>query len=464
MRSRNPDRQHNNGLKLITAVVAGAALVSQRTHIENQYDSRKPVVEAAWDCNVRKLCLGQLAETNPALPTVAGTVPPPVISLNPDGISNQANGGSSGSGDAGDGATAATLKTASPMLGALGPSASDAELAAVGFKEVVIPAYWTNIQPTAPTNWNDSQSLATSCNSSALGAVQRSIDAATAAGLSASLDIGVQAAPDWVFNLDGNTEFVDQSGTHFRGDPASGNAAPNAVTDPKVQQAVVAYLGCLGTLRGLGSVRLGGEDYNELRYPGGSFYFYDQASQARLPPPVRGWKPGTGTTAQATTFLNVYNKAMDDYGVFLAQAGLRAFQKNVMIEMLLPGGGERPEQIQPAENSLLTQMNGSDDIYQGLDWQHLLPMLAAVNGSHRIVAYSTWADNTDQNSPAVFIHTILPAGMLQGGESTGNGGTTPQGLADEFRYAREWGWYVANVYMNQPPDALDLGKLFKSPS
>jgi hypothetical protein len=135
---------------------------------------------------------------------------------------------------------------------------------------------------------------------------------ATTAGLSVSLDIGLQYPPAWIFNVGGGTQFIDQYGDIFTGSAASGNDIANAVTDINVRSQLGDYISYLGShLTGVNSVRLGGGAYNELRYPSGGsgsinnvYWFYDTSSQASLPSSFQGRKPGTGNATQATEFLN----------------------------------------------------------------------------------------------------------------------------------------------------------------
>lgn|GEM_PF-5069925 len=337
-----------------------------------------------------------------------------------------------------------------PLLGALGPTDTNANLAAAGFRSVVIATSWNAFEPAQG-----------SFSSSATSDIQNQINAAKAAGLSPSLDIGIQYPPSWIFNVGGGTRFVDQYGDVADSSAGAGNAVANAVTNTAVRTEVGKYLTYLGShLTGLDSVRLGGLGYNELRYPAGTagsqpnaFWFYDSSSQASLPASVQGWKPGTGTVAQATTFLNAYNSAIVGYGVWLIQTGETAFPNTTKLELLLPDWGQRPGEAATAEGKLLA--SSPNQISEGLDWTDLLSQLG---GDSRVVAYSTWADatngTTNNPAPGGYIHSILPNGMLAGGESTGNGNTTTAGMNLMFQNAKAWHWYVANWYFNSQSQTL----------
>jgi hypothetical protein len=346
-----------------------------------------------------------------------------------------------------------------PLLGALAPAASDTSLAAAGFGEVVIGANWSSLEPSQG-----------SYSSSALSSLQTQINSALAAGLSPSLDIGVQYAPSWIFNVGGGTQFIDQYGDVFGGTLASGNSVANAVTDANVRTQLGAYMAYLGGhLTGVASVRLGGAAYNELRYPSGNsgsqanaYWFYDSSSQAALPGDARGWKPGSGSVAQATDFINTYDSALSGYGVWLVQQGAADFPSSTKLEVLLPGWGERPGQVSAAASKLL--VGTPDEVNQGLDWADMLPQLPSPS---RVVAYSTYADATagsgSNPDPAAYIHSILPAGMLAGGESTGNGNTTTAGMNLMFQDAQTWGWYVVNWFFNGQSQTLSqLYQAFKA--
>ena len=230
----------------------------------------------------------------------------------------------------------------STMLGALDATDSVSSLYSTGFRETVIKATWASVEPSRSV-----------FSSSAISSIQSQITAAKAAGLSVSLDIGMQYSPSWIFTVGAGTQFVDQFGDVFTGTSSSGNYVPNAITDISVRTQLGAYLSYLGShLTNVDSVRLGGAAFNELRYPSGksgsspnAYWFYDSSSQASLLADVQGWKPGTGSVAQATEFLNAYNSAIVGYGIWLEQTSATAFSSNPRLEILLPGWGDRPSSI-----------------------------------------------------------------------------------------------------------------------
>ena len=170
--------------------------------------------------------------------------------------------------------------------------------------------------------------------------------------------------------------------------------------------------------------------------------------------------PGTGTSAQAATFLAAYDSAMTNFGVWLSRTGQAAFAKPTKVLLLLPGWGQRPGEAATAAANLLTAT--PDEVNQGLDWTDMVPQLWT---NSRTVAYSTYADATQGGSgnpdPAAFIHSLLPVGVLEGGESTGNGQTTGAGESLMFADAHRWDWYVANWFFNgQPQSAQQVAQAF----
>ena len=79
----------------------------------------------------------------------------------------------------------------------------------------------------------------------------------------------------------------------------------------------------------------------------------------------------------------------------MAEAG-SAFPASTELEVLMPGWGERPDEIAPAEANLLRST--PDELNQGLDWVALLPALVlAMIGNQEIYnAYIIWG-NTNYN-------------------------------------------------------------------
>jgi hypothetical protein len=321
----------------------------------------------------------------------------------------------------GSNASSGASASEAPVLGILGSGFGElAQERAAGVGAITVSAGWNQAEPRRGT-----------FSTSYLGHLRMRVAQVRAAGLRVILDPGLQYAPAWVFTLPGGTRFVDQYGDVFTGRPASGNEVANAVTDPAVRAAESTYLAWLGSHFALGSfmaVRQGGGPLGELRYPSAtfnahtnSFWAYDSSTQAQLPPSVRGWAPGTGTTTQAATFLDAYNSAIDAFGVWLNGQMERDFATDELV--MLPGWGERPGVASSEVASRLTLH--LPEFNEGLDWSDLLPALPDPTHS---VAYTTYLDavsfqpTLQEEDPADFIVSLVSGTQLRlGGENTGNG-------------------------------------------
>ncbi len=312
-----------------------------------------------------------------------------------------------------------TGRHAPVQLGIVGASGHDfAVEQAAGVQMVMIGVSWSSAEP-APGQFNNSY----------LSSVRAKIANARSRSLGVVLDAGLQYPPAWVFSLPGGTRFVDQFGDVYTGPAGSGNDIANAVTNPAVRAAEAAYLRTLsaripGSL--LGAVRTGGGPQGQLSYPTGkyhghqdSFWAYDSSTQAVSPVP--GWKPGTGTEAEAAAFLAAYNHNINAYGAWLDTQMEADFHTRQLI--MLPGWGERPGVAQQEISDLLTL--GYEEFSQGLDWAALLPSLP---NRAQLVAYSTYLDGpTIQRTPQLedpvsyIAHVAKPLGVPVGGENTGHG-------------------------------------------
>ena len=211
------------------------------------------------------------------------------------------------------GSSSAATGSSAPILGLLQATTPNfASEQAAGVNSVTIEVAWSTAEATKGV-----------FSTSYIQQIQAKIAAARAVGLAVVLDPGLQYTPTWVFSLSGGTRFVDQYGHVYSGAGASGDNVANAVTDTAVRSAEGYYLYWLGTQIPSGSligVRQGGGPLGELRYPlaaynsdTNSYWAYDASTQAGLPSSVRGWTPGTGTQAQATTFLDAYNQNLVNY-------------------------------------------------------------------------------------------------------------------------------------------------------
>jgi hypothetical protein len=316
------------------------------------------------------------------------------------------------------GSVAATT-SAVPILGVVGASGNYlAQERAAGVGAVTIGFSWSSAEPSPGA-----------FSASYLQGIHDRIAAARSAGLDVVLDPGLQYPPSWVFALTGGTRFVNQYGDVFTGAPPSGNDVANAVTDAAVRAAEGSYLTWLGSQISPGeiiAVRQGGGPLGELRYPGpdydghtNSYWAYDTSTQSGSSVP--GWRPGTGTVAQAQEFLDAYNAALDGYGQWLNAQLHQDFNTNELV--MLPGWGERPGGAAKEVTSLLTV--SMPEFNEGLDWTGLLDSLPDPSQS---VAYTTYLDaptvmaTPQLEDPADYIASLVAGtGLRLGGENTGNG-------------------------------------------
>ncbi len=329
-----------------------------------------------------------------------------------------------------------------PILGLLGASTPNyGEERAEGVDSVTIQVSWNSSEPSQGT-----------FSASYLEQVQAEMTDARAVGLAVVLDPGLQYAPAWVFGLAGGTQFVDQYGDVFTGPGPSGDDVANGVTDAAVRSAEGAYLEWLGSQISPGeltAVRGGGGPLGELRYPDAdynghsdAFWAYDDSTQSELPASVRGWTPGTGSVAQATTFLTAYNQAIDGYGTWLDDTLEADFGTKVLL--MLPGWGERPGGAATEEGSLLAPASTMDEFNEGLDWVDLLNSLSDPADT---VAYTTYLDaatvepTVQLEDPADYLASLVAnTPILLGGENTGGG--TVSTLALCVDRARSLGFWI----------------------
>jgi hypothetical protein len=308
---------------------------------------------------------------------------------------------------------------------------------------------------TVVVGWNDAEPTPGDFSAPYLDHLSAEVRAARRAGLAVSLDPGLQYAPAWVFALPGGTRFVDQYGAAFTGAPGSGDDVANAVTDPAVRRAEAGYLAGLARAlpRGLlASVRVGGGPDGELRYPDATYggrsdcwWAFDASTLARATDP--GWVPGTGTAAQARSFLVAYNARLAAYGAWLDATVRRDLRTTTLL--MLPGWGERPGVATAEVASRLTL--GDDEFNSGADWPAQLAAVVRRSGADAsgTVAYTTWLDapawapSPAGESPVAYLAGLARAdGLRLGGENTGGGAAATYALC--LARARAFGLVVFN--------------------
>jgi hypothetical protein len=282
----------------------------------------------------------------------------------------------------------------SPILGLLQATVPNfAREHAAGIQSVTIGAVWSLAQSTSGSQFSSAYA----------GQIHAEIGEANAAGLSVVLDPGLQYPPSWAFALNSQTHFVNQYGDVYSAAGSSGNNAINAVTDTAVRNAEATYLSWLGNQITVGTiiaVRQGGGPLGELHYPLGtytnpaqvthtnSYWAYDSGTQSELPLSVQGWTPGTGSVAQATTFLTAYNQHLVDYSTWLN--GQLHADFGVKELVLMPGFGERPGVAATVESALLAPSGQTyPEFNEGLDWADMMTSLPDAANS---VAYTTYLD------------------------------------------------------------------------
>jgi len=317
---------------------------------------------------------------------------------------------------------------------------------------------------TIQVGWSTVERTKGVFSASYMAQINAQIAAARAAGLGVVLDPGLQYTPTWVFSLPGGTRFVDQYGDAFTGSGPSGDNVANAVTDTAVRSAEGYYLYWLGTQIPAGSligVRQGGGPLGEIRYPdavyGGNtncYWAYDPSTQAALPASVQGWVPGTGTAAQATTFLNAYNQDLNGYSVWLNGQLRSDFATHELL--LLPGWGQRPTGAPAVENALLAPSTSGDvqkysEYNEGLDWSDLLH--AIPDPSHS-VAYTTYLDaqtvlpTPQLEDPADYLASLVAGTpIVLGGENTGSGSLATMEFC--MAQALRLGFFIVN-WLGEP--------------
>jgi hypothetical protein len=277
-----------------------------------------------------------------------------------------------------------------PWLGVLEPdgSHSPAERAA-GMTVVDFELHWRAYEPTQGV-----------VDPAYVAQMRGLLNSFRAAGMQVILQPGIEDAPAWVYNLDGNTRFVNQYGDVFMGD-GEGPVA-NAVFDAAVQRAQQAYIAQIATDFGDAwfGVRVGGLQYGELKYPANaynghvnSYWAFDGAAQAGSPVP--GWRPGQADPAKATAFLDYYLQKLTNYQNLLLTAYRSHFSG--WLYVLYPSWGLRPGEIQAAA---ATDLNGStpttgwNSLAYGVDWARQVNSITVLG----TVAYTTWLERGDDST------------------------------------------------------------------
>ncbi|GAB2922972.1 hypothetical protein GCM10027047_20270 [Rhodococcus aerolatus] len=255
------------------------------------------------------------------------------------------------------------------------------------------------------------------------------------AGLDVVLEPGLQYPPSWVFDLPGQTRFVNQFGDVFHG--ASSQDVANGVFNPAVRAAQQRYLAEIATQLGSSSfvgVRVGGLLSGELRYPlnrygghVGSLWGFDPAAAAGSPVP--GWRPGTGSADDARRWVQYYLDSLTGYGTALLTTAGAAFP-GAGLALMMPSFGLRPGMVDTAVAGGLvgtTAPEVNDLLSQGLDWVGQAD--AAARTRLPVTLHTTWLDSPDfgtgvsGEAPVRYLAGLASArGLGLSGENTGGGG------------------------------------------
>jgi hypothetical protein len=277
--------------------------------------------------------------------------------------------------------------------------------------------------------------------------VRNTMATARAAGLTPVLSLGMEYPPSWVFSLDpAGSRLVDQYGDVWTGNSVGEHIA-NGIFSQPVRGAMAAYVAHVFQALGAtwGGVNWGGGlAYDEARYPGcpggrtNCFWAFD--ANARAQNPVPSYTPATGNQAEAQTFVNWYNKSLQNYLVW-GMSVIRQYYAG-SINVLLPSWGVRPGDIQ---NAVAVNLNGSvyrsSEVAGGMDWADQLPAFAAYAP---VTIDCTWANRLDDPwndpqdwGPVHYLASILPTGMSLGGENT-FGATSVTDMNNIFGNARAY--------------------------
>jgi len=268
-----------------------------------------------------------------------------------------------------------------------------------------------------------------------------------AAGLNVVLDVGMQYPPAWVFNVDGNTRFVNQYGDVWHG--SLSEDVPNAVFDGAVRDAESAYIARVAADFGdnFYAIRAGGLLQNELRYPpatvnghSNSYWAFDGGAQAHSPIP--GWRPGQAGSAQATAFLNWYLSALTDFQTWLIGT-YRSHFGSAWLQLLKPSWGLRPGDFEAAVAANLdgsTKAAGWGTLAMGLDWQRQVNAI----GDQHVMLYGSWMERGDDGgspatmAPAHYLATLGAARGLRTAGENADAGDSAAMMATVVQRARAW--------------------------
>lgn len=351
-----------------------------------------------------------------------------------------------------------------PWFGLLQPTTNQVgQLENTSVTRLVLAAGWDSIEPV-PGQFNTSV-----LTQLAQRAAQWRSD-----GYAVILDLGLQYPPSWVFSLSGATRFVNQYGDIWHGTLSTD--VPNAVFNPAVRAAEATYIAKLASALGptnFSAVRVGGLLSGELRYPPATYnghpnslWDYDSLAQADAPNP--GWKPGTGTYAEATAALHYYYDSLTAYEKWL-MTSVQASFPDVNQLIMFPSWGLRPGMTEAAiaaglRGTTTAEVNGM--ISSGLDWANQVKAIASTGLNATV--YTTWLDAPNQGTsvqqipPVAYLASLASQyGLPIAGENTGGGGQAS--LSISLSRAHTYGLtgvvYMSGGYIASGQASLTLSQL-----
>lgn len=338
---------------------------------------------------------------------------------------------------------------AAPAIGVLQPDPRHAaELATSGVTQVVLSVSWERFQPEPRVL--DKAYVAT---------LRAHTDAYRAAGLSVTLDLGLQYPPAWLFRQP-HARFVNQHGDVFI-DPSPGMNVPNAVFNSLIRERQTDYVAALFKQLGTdwAAVRLGGGWYGELNYPPRDFagksncyWAFDDLAQGRAhglpdgisPCPVPGWRPGDPSAGNdsARRFADWYLDSLQNYHDWQIALVRRYYAGP--LQMMYPSWGIRPGQLAAAVKGDLagkTPPEKNGEIQRGFDFARFIggirDPLVWVHCTW-IDTNPAWSDDTSADpvrwSPPKYLAHLARAHtppLRVSAENTGGGGPAALQLSAE---------------------------------
>jgi hypothetical protein len=231
-------------------------------------------------------------------------------------------------------------------------------------------------------------------------------------GLRVTLGPGLQYPPGWALALPG-ARYVDQNGRRAN--------ELNLVFAWAVRERAGAYLARIHRdldLNTFDAIRIGAGGNIELLYPDGRgqnrYWAYDTGAQGGAgraasvaPCPFPGWQPGqsTITTAQAGQWYDWYLDALADAARWQAQQ-CRALGYAGRVELLMPGVGTHPRQL---EEEIASHFAGSaerDTTPRGAAWHLLIARLHDLPGL--VIYCSSTADGSGDNDVTSADDRLVP--------------------------------------------------------